>query len=90
MTIYKYPIAITDTQGIRMPAGAKILSAQIQNEVLCIWAMVEPNNKDVIRQIEIIGTGAEIPHNPLKRDYIGTVQHSFFVWHVFDNGVISR
>lgn len=91
-TIYKYPLEIKDTQFIKLPAGAQILTAQTQKtgyrEQLCLWALVDTDNKTKTREIVIIGTG-----NPIKLadeswllNYISTVQQldGRLVWHVFE------
>ncbi len=41
MRIWKYTIEIVDLQFIEMPIGAKILTAQMQNGDLQIWAIVD-------------------------------------------------
>jgi hypothetical protein len=43
LRIYKYQLETTGVQEIEMPQGAIILSLQTQNEVPCIWALVNPN-----------------------------------------------
>lgn len=83
-TIYKYPLAITDSQAVLMPVGAEIISAQVQGADLCIWAAVDPTAKKHARVIHIYGTGHPIP-DPDKLHFIGTVQQmgGALVWHVF-------
>jgi hypothetical protein len=84
-TIYKYPLALTDWQQIRMPEGAEILSAQMQGEDLCLWAMVETSNKSTPRAFEVFGTGNPIHTDMgIDRRYINSVQERVFVWHVFE------
>lgn len=82
--IYKFPLKITDTQTVEMPPSAKILTAQMQNGNLCLWALVdaEPELEKQPRVIEIIGTGNPFPER--LRRYISTVQISAEVWHVFE------
>lgn len=86
-TIYKYPLQVTDHQKIAMPTDAKILTCQLQNGVLCLWAEVEivaPELSGVdIRDIEIYGTGRKMDER-YNRDYIATVQMfgGSLVWHV--------
>jgi hypothetical protein len=81
LVIYKYELALTEKQVIQMPDCAEILSVQIQNGGIFLWALVNPNykNKDVL--IAIYGTG-----NPIYRTnetYISTCQLNGFVWHIF-------
>jgi hypothetical protein len=85
--IFKYPLEITDTQFIELPLGAEILTAQLQGNQLCLWAMVNtsPNAITKNRRIEIIGTGNPTPIGDLK--YISTFQimDGSLIFHVFEN-----
>ncbi len=68
-----------------MPAGAEILSIQMQRGIVCMWAMVNPEAQNSPRCIEMFGTGANIPQGTLiKRRFLATVQDGTFVWHYFE------
>ncbi len=84
MTIWKFPLQLTDTQKIPMPKDAQILSAQVQDGTLCIWALVDPDRPKEERKIEIHGTG-NASVNLLPKTFIGTAQMGMFVWHVFES-----
>lgn len=45
ITIWKFPVEIKDEQEIEMPEGVRILSAGIQNNCICIWAIVSDLQK---------------------------------------------
>lgn len=83
MTIYKYPLEITDRQVIDMPDGAKILTVQVQHEVPCVWAPVDPDVASVPRYFTIYGTG-----HPCSAEgqYVGTflVHGGALVFHIFE------
>lgn len=85
--IYKYQLEVTDTQFIELPLGAEILTAQMQGDQLCLWAMVNTLSDAItkIRRIEIIGTGNPVPTGDLK--YISTFQilGGSLIFHVFEN-----
>jgi hypothetical protein len=83
-TIWKIALENIDEQTIEMPANAEILSAQMQSETLCIWAMVNPRNEKVKRIFHIFGTGHSIPE--AKRKFIGTYQlyEGALVFHLFE------
>ena len=94
-TIFKYPLSISDEQLIEMPIGAEILSLQVQNNIPCIWAMIEEFEVEMIdRTFMMYGTG----HSFYNRNYekyddkpfIGTFQvHSgTLVFHVFEEKII--
>jgi hypothetical protein len=86
MTIYKYPLEITDAQAVQMPLGAKILSVHAQAvDRICLWAIVNESSTDrERREIEIFGTGHNMPSG--ERVFIGTVltYRDMYVWHVFE------
>lgn len=85
MRVYKYPIKITDKQSVEMPLSGKILTAQMQGDQLCLWALVDPDNDwEGYRIIYVHGTGHPIKEENLK--YIATVQTRGLVFHVFEEG----
>jgi len=84
--IWKYRLKIQDEpQSIEMPHGSgTALSVQYQHGRLVLWAIVDPDEKRMVRRtFQLFGTGQELPEN--WNHYIGTVQqyggHS--VLHVF-------
>ncbi len=92
-TIFKYPLQVTDTQVLRLPKNAKILSVQVQmqsedqslKESVQLWALVnkaEPHLED--RKIVMYGTGNPIPND--AGSYISTIQmyRSSLVFHFFE------
>lgn len=85
-TIYKYPLRITEKQWIRPPMGARLISAQLQNGVLCAWAIVDSEEKYMGHiQIFIVGTGNPMPEEAEdgRANYFASVQMGNFVWHIF-------
>ena len=71
-----------------MPKGAEILTAQIQDDNLCLWALVNPKVRTEIRVIEIFGTGNPISsYARINRKYISTfqIQEGNLVFHVFED-----
>lgn len=84
LTIWKYPLAITDRQIIMVPYGAGTLTVQAQGDSLCLWALVNPDAPKKPRVIEILGTGNPAPE--AHRCYISTVQthNRALVWHIFE------
>jgi hypothetical protein len=80
-SIFKYPLALMTTQRIMLPRDANILTVQLQDGTICLWAEVIPENPPVSCSIKLVGTGiAEVEPND---SYIGTVQQGPFVWHVY-------
>lgn len=84
-TIWKFPLQTTDRQVILIPGGYKILAVQTQQDnILCLWALVEDSNPVDSCYIRIIGTGQNSV-DVERLDYIGTCQlhRGELVFHVF-------
>lgn len=84
-TIWKHYLSAKTVQTIQMPAGAQILTAQVQRDEICLWAMVDEVYQEYeARKIEVLGTG--ISAEEIKRTHIGTVQmnNGDLVFHVFE------
>lgn len=86
-TIFKYQLKVTDAQLLFLPKGAEILTVQVQNNIPCLWALIDPN--EIAKEqhyIETYGTGTPINIEAEKR-YIATYQLAggMLVWHVFEN-----
>lgn len=82
LTIYKYPLKITDRQTVNMPFGAAPVSVGEQGGQLVVWAKVNTNHSCEPLSFRVCGTG-----HPVLDDetavYIGTVQmENGLVWHV--------
>lgn len=85
--IYKYQLEVADEQTIKIPMNAELLSVQTQNEVPCLWALIDPNEVTENRWIEIFGTG-----NPVncdfgkERRFLGTFQlmNGALIFHAFE------
>lgn len=85
MKIWKFSLNVTDEQIVPMPKGSEILTVQIQQGRINLWARCsETAPKEDVR-ICIYGTGHTVPDNPGK--YLGTVQHlnGDLVWHVYED-----
>ena len=82
--IYRYRLAITDRQIVKMPKDAKILSLQVKDGSPCIWAMVNPKNSTEEVLFRVYATGEKITDTE-KLQFIGTFQLELYghVYHVF-------
>lgn len=81
MTIYKYQFEIKDRVSIEMPKEAQILSVQIQHDIPCLWALINPKNQVHKYNYRIFGTGN--PFDLVGAKHISTFQQGIFVWHMF-------
>jgi len=83
--IFKYHLKMTGVQQVEMPQDAEILCFQIQHDIGCIWALVEPDKTGIKRTFEIFVTGQILPKNG-NRKYIGTCQvlSGDLVFHCFE------
>lgn len=80
MTIWKYPLETTGPFELSLPYGAEILTADVQGEQPCLWALVDAENTEETRRFAIVGTGHPAP----VRGYLCTFQQPPFVWHLFE------
>ncbi len=83
--IWKYELAITDSQYVEMPNGANIFCAQVQNGACCLWAVCDASRKKEPRKIRIYRTG-HLMDLGVAEIYIGTVQfeNGLLVFHIFE------
>jgi hypothetical protein len=84
MRIFKYTLEVIDTQIIKMPVDAILLTIQMQRGKPCLWALVDeslPSDKEY--RIKTYGTGHKVPK--AAGIYIGTYQlaEGALVFHVF-------
>lgn len=84
--VLKFAFRIEDDVKIQMPVGARILHANVQHGVPCVWALGDLAGPYCERHLQIVGTG-----NPLPAElgqYVGTfmMYDGALVWHVFDAG----
>lgn len=85
--IWKVKLTLNSMQKIKLPKDAEILTAQEQDQTLMLWALVNPNNEEETRNIEIFGTGHNVYFNTgTEREYITTVQIKTqgLVWHIYE------
>ena len=69
---------------IKMPACSHVLTAQIQNDKLVLWAIVNPKMPERYVDVCTVLTGEEEPAGFNHRDYVNTVQApAGLVLHVF-------
>lgn len=85
-TIWKFQLELKDYQQIEMPTSSDILTAQIQNSYITIWALVCDFNPKEKRIFEIYGTGLPFPNNNQEGDrtHISSMQSGPAVWHLFE------
>ena len=83
MTIWKWTLS-NSRNTVSMPEGARILAAQTQFGVPCIWALVDPSHETEERTFALYGTGH--PFDEKSYSYIGTIQlqEGAFIFHVFE------
>lgn len=83
-TIWKYQLNRVAQAKIDIPIGAQILSAQMQDGIIAVWALVDPAAPKQPKAFHIFGTGWDIEETSLC--YVATVQDKDgFVWHIFTN-----
>jgi len=97
-TIWKFMVEVADAPMVKMPKGAKILSAQIlggdssdllamigRPQAISVWALVDPSAPEEIRQFRIFGTGHPLPEM-VALEHIATMpmRGGTLIWHLFE------
>lgn len=86
-TIYKYKVKPQETQEVEMPVGAQLLTAQVIDVNVWIWALVDTEVQEKeLRRVAVLKTGQEITLNTDQLLYINSVQFGGgeLVLHVFE------
>jgi len=81
MRVLKFPLAVESVQYIKLHDAAQILSVQVQDDAICLWALCPDMESTHERRIQIFGTGHDMPADTGL--FVGTVQQRGYVWHVF-------
>ena len=83
VTVWKYPLEITDYQALSVPRGALPLCVQTQSDRPRLWMRLNPSAPQKQMDIFIHGTGHELESPSAK--YLGTFQmgEEELVFHVF-------
>lgn len=76
-TIHKYPVDLDaldfdNVATIPMKKGASVIHVDVQDDVLCIWALVDDEVEMEDRKILVVGTGHPIPESMLSFYYLGS------------------
>ena len=85
-TIWKFTLA--PIGAVEIPVGAKLLDVQVQNNLVVLWALVDPEAPKEVRRLRINGTGWDITES--LGEYIATFQKDGLVFHVFDQPAGER
>lgn len=84
-TVFKYVLQST-ANDIQMPAGAQVLHVTEQNNMVCMWILVDESAPVETRRFLMVGTGhREVPNDAT---YCGTTHiytdRAILVLHVFE------
>lgn len=80
--IYKYRLAWQPVQIVNLPLK-RVLTIQLQEGVLCLWALVDTDAPEQALTIHMAGTGTQDGCDLEKLTYISTTQYGAFVLHWF-------
>jgi hypothetical protein len=86
MTVWKYEIS-PGTSILEIPKGGKVLALQVQQDMPCMWVLVDQDAEKEKRRFEIHGTGSLLPND--YGTYVGTFQvnNGHYVFHIFETAV---
>ena len=86
--VWKFEIPINDYFELVMPEKAKILYVDVQKDLPCLWALVdpEPNHPKEKRKFRFAGTGHPITQEPETLIHIGSFQMNGgdLIFHIFE------
>jgi hypothetical protein len=83
LSVWKFPIPVTDFFEIMMPSGAVILSIQTQDNEPKMWCLCDVSQQKVKRFFRMAGTGHDIELEVME--FIDTFQlANGLVFHVFE------
>lgn len=84
LTIWKFPLAVTDVQVLHVPDGFTVLSVQVQDDVPCLWIRVNPHACMVTVEVLTVGTGHDATATS-ETEYVDTYQlvDGALVFHTF-------
>lgn len=85
-TIYKYSLPITDNFRLFLPLDPKILSAQVQNGLPCMWVQLDLSKAKAFRSFHLMGTGHPMPPPEALGPFDGSFQlpEQGLVFHLFE------
>ena len=91
MTIWKYPLEITDSQSFVTPEVWNPIHIAYQDERLTLWAEVDADDEAVVeRTVVIVGTGNRYDAQGLAHIGSALDPNRPLVWHVYTtNDVVS-
>ena len=83
--VWKFPLGFADYTLVDMPRGAVLLFAAMQEDRLCLWALVDTDAPTKPRSFRIAGTGHPIRDEDAPR-WVGTVMlhGANLIFHVFE------
>jgi len=89
-TVWKYEFPIGDIFDIRMPKDSSILHIDTQNDVPCMWVLVDDSEECENRRFRLCGTGhslADIANECYVHQGSFQMYNDSLVFHVFEIGL---
>ena len=84
--VWKHEIELDDIIEVELPISAEVLLFSKQGSSFYLWEKhkVRHNNDRMPSTLIILGTGHQSPDEWQLGKHLGTIQDSFFVWHLFE------
>lgn len=84
-SIWKYSWDESQAQ-FDMPKGSTILSVGTQRDQMCLWVLVNVEEKITVkRKFFVFGTGQNVPDDEMAQfDFLGRVTIGIYEWHIFE------
>ncbi len=87
-TVWKFELTPlrSDEVEVKMPGGARLLGAGVQDQRFFVWAVVDPEVPVIVRKFVIHGTGHPMIPEAAFASLVDIVFMGPLVFHVFDLG----
>jgi hypothetical protein len=84
ITIFKYPVQMTEDFTVRLPAGAKVIHVDVQRGQPQMWVRVDTDQPERHQAFGVFGTGHDMSKHPVAAaPHLGTFMLENLVFHLF-------
>ena len=86
LTVHKFPVPVGNYFDVELPAGAKVLTVDVQRGHAQLWALVETEHRTETRRFRFAGTGHPIEEKIEDLRFVNTfqVEGGSLIFHIFE------
>jgi hypothetical protein len=83
--VWKFYLGMGPEQTITLPKGAQVLSVGVQNDLMHLWALVDPDAPRVDKHFYVVATGEPCDYvRGMKFCGVAMMRDGALVFHVFE------